>query len=94
MYDIYNVQIAQDNQRDSEGRRPVAISRCGTGSSSLYISGSEPYHLVYDNQEADEEFGSFYACSIGSLYGDGIFYRSAGEETPEACGDVTFYPEW
>lgn len=96
----YKMQIAQKNQKDANGRRAVALSSCGTGSSSIYVSAKEPYHLTYENKEVkNEKFGSFYLCGGGKkgddyYYGDGIFYRSADEKTPEECGEVIFYPEW
>lgn len=95
------MKIAQKNQRDANGRRAVVMSSCGTGSSSIYISATKPYHLTYDNKEAKkkEKFGSFYLCGGGEkgdnyYYGDALFYRSADETTPEECGEVVFYPEW
>jgi hypothetical protein len=96
----YKMKIASKKQKDANGRRAVAMSDCGSGSSSIYISAEKPYHLTYDNKEAkNEKFGSFYLCSGGKKgdwfsYGDGLFYRSADEKTPEECGEVTFYPEW
>jgi hypothetical protein len=93
------MKIAQKNEADANGRRAVVMSSCGAGSSSIYISATKPYHLTYDNKEAKEKFGSFYLCGGGKkgdwyAYGDGLFYRSADETTPEECGDVIFYPEW
>jgi hypothetical protein len=90
------MKIAQKNQKDANGRRAVVMS----GSTSIYISATKPYHLTYDNKEAKKEkFGSFYLCGGGKKgdnysYGDGLFYRSADETTPEECGEVVFYPEW
>lgn len=95
------MKIAQKNQRDANGGRAVVMSSCGAGSTSIYISDTKPYHLTYDNKEAKkkEKFGSFYLCGGGKKgdnysYGDGLFYRSADETTPEECGEVIFYPEW
>lgn len=95
----YKMKIAQKDQADANGRRAVVMSKCGTGSTSIYISAEEPYHLAYDNKEVEEKFGSFYLCGGGKkgdyyVYGDGLFYRSADETTPEECGEVIFYPEW
>jgi hypothetical protein len=94
------MKIAQKNQADANGRRAVVMTSCGSGSTSIYISAEKPYHLTYDNKEAhNEKFGSFYLCGGGKKgdfysYGDGLFYRSADETTPEECGEVIFYPEW
>lgn len=96
----YKMQIAQKNQKDAKGRRAVAMSSCGKGSTSIYVTDSKPHHLTYDNKEAkNEKFGSFYLCGNREKgdyfsYGDGLFYRSADETTPEECGEVIFYPEW
>ena len=97
----YKMRIAQKDQADSKGRRAVVMSTCGTGSTSIYISDTKPHHLTYDNKDAKkkEKFGSFYLCGGGKkgdwyAYGDGLFYRSADETTPEECGEVIFYPEW
>jgi hypothetical protein len=96
----HKMKIAQKNQADANGRRAVVMTECGSGSTSIYISAEKPYHLTYDNKEAqNEKFGSFYLCGGGKKgdfysYGDGLFYRSADETTPEECGEVIFYPEW
>lgn len=96
----YKMEIAQKDQADANGRRAVVMTECGSGSTSIYISAEEPYHLTYDNKEAqNEKFGSFYLCGRTNKgdwysYGDGLFYRSADETTPEECGEVIFYPEW
>jgi len=95
----YKMKIAQKTETDANGRRAVVMSQCDTGSTSIQITVTEPYHLTYENKEADEEFGSFYLCGGGKKgdrysYGDGLFYRSADETTPEECGEVVFYPEW
>jgi hypothetical protein len=96
----YRMKIAQKNQADTNGRRAVVMTSCGSGSTSIYISAKKPYHLTYDNKEAhNEKFGSFYLCGGGKKgdfysYGDALFYRSADETTPEECGEVIFYPEW
>jgi hypothetical protein len=97
----YKMKIAQKNQADANGRRAVVMSSCGAGSTSIYISATEPYHLTYDNKEAKkpEKFGSFYLCDSSNTgdhyaYGDALFYRSADEKTPKECGEVIFYPEW
>jgi hypothetical protein len=98
----YKMKIAQKNQADANGRRAVVVSNCGNkaGSTSIYISATEPYHLTYDNKQAkNEKFGSFYLCGNSKTgdrysYGDALFYRSADEKTPKECGEVIFYPEW
>jgi len=90
----YKMKIAQKNEKDANGRRAVVVANCGTASTSIYISATEPYHLTYDNKERQKEkFGSFYLCNGGG-YGDSLFYRSADEATPKECGEVIFYPEW
>jgi len=91
----YGMTIAQRNETDTLGRRPVRIN-CGAGTGGLGVArmaGSRDPHLT----DANPTLGWFYACNSTLPFGPAIqlFFASHtfDEKTPTGCTVVDLLPQ-
>jgi hypothetical protein len=93
--------IANWNESDASGRRPVTATGCGAGDDRFYfVQSSEdaPLVLAYlDNDPVSvNTTGTFYTCYNADTYAEGpaLYYRGVNYVTPSGCADVVLLPEW